>query len=90
MTIQPDLFGRTNSDPLLGLQVRIDHNDHCHDDVAELHPGTHQHAYALRCAVCGRHRGWLPRASVPFLEKVLASFGKPTTPIVLRNSRHGV
>ena len=85
MGIQHDLFGHTNSDPLIGLRVQLSRGEHRHGNVAELHPGTGMRAYTLRCPVCSEHRGWLPKDAVPFLKKVLASFGRPSAPIVLRN-----
>jgi hypothetical protein len=85
MGIQHELFGHTNSDPLIGLKVQLPRGEHRHGDVCELHPGRAMHAYALKCPMCGEHRGWLPKDAVPFLKKILASFGRPTAPIVLRN-----
>lgn len=87
MATQPDLFSYVNPDPLVGLLVQLPSGGHEHGTVVELRPGTKIHAYALRCPVCDVHRGWLPKAAVPFLQKILASFGRPTTPIVLRDSR---
>ena len=82
MATQRDFF---NSDPLIGLQAQLSRGEHRHGNVVELHPGVAMHAYALKCPICGEHRGWLPKAAVPFLKKIVDSFGRPTTPIVLRN-----
>lgn len=89
MAIQHDFFDHANSDPLIGLKVQLPRGGHRHGNVAELHPGTHVNSYSLRCPVCGEHRGWLPKAAVPFLKKILASFGRPVEPLVLRNFKEG-
>jgi hypothetical protein len=44
------------------------------------------HLASLRCAGCGAHRGWLSKATGEFLLAAIAKFGKPTTPIIVRNS----
>jgi len=33
---------------------------------------------------CNRRRGWLSKTTATWIEKVIAHFGAPTTPIVLR------
>jgi hypothetical protein len=44
------------------------------------------HLASLRCSGCGAHRGWLSKATGEFLLAAIARFGKPTTPIIVRNS----
>lgn len=44
------------------------------------------HSASLRCASCERHRGWLPKTVADFLTDLVVRFGRPTEPIIVRNS----
>jgi hypothetical protein len=73
------------SSPWFGLAVAIEREQLCCDNnIAIIGAGTAMHAASLRCAKCGRHRGWLPAATIPFIEETIRHFGRPTEPIVLR------
>jgi hypothetical protein len=73
------------SSPWIGLAVEIERGLLCCDNnIAIIGASTAMHAASLRCAKCGRHRGWLPAAAIPFLEQTMQHFGRPTEPIVLR------
>jgi hypothetical protein len=54
------------SDPLIGRRIDLDRrcrgHGGCGGQTAVVHPGRGPHAYALRCAQCGRHAGWLAKA----------------------------
>jgi hypothetical protein len=73
-----------SSSPLVGLTVAIERHIICCDNTMIIGAGTAMHAASLRCAKCGRHRGWMPAAAVPFLEQTVAHFGRRTEPIILR------
>lgn len=53
----------------------------CHDAVAVVADDGQ-----LRCRSCRRDRGSLPDEAQKFLEKVIATFGEPTEPIVIRSN----
>ena len=58
------------SDPLIGRRIRLDRAcRECHSHAAVLHPGRGPHAYALKCATCGHHSGWLPHARAAALRR---------------------
>jgi len=47
------------------------------------------HAAELRCARCGRHRGWLPKQAVDFINATAARFSPPKEPIIVRDNAIG-
>src|SRR5262245_39429489 len=81
---QGDLFGFPDS--LIGLHVRLDRSDTCHGDIAEITPGSGPHGHGLVCAVCGRHRGWLPGAAADFIAETIRVFGVPREPLIYRDT----
>src|SRR5262245_49327993 len=60
--------------PLNGLRLRLEgkYARGCCKNVAIVHAGNGPHAAELRCADCGRHCGWLPRAAAKWLLDILA------------------
>ena len=44
------------------------------------------HNSILRCASCGRHRGWLPTAVADFFSKTVRLFGVPNEPFLIRDA----
>jgi hypothetical protein len=78
--------------PPIGMMVKldrsIDRRRPCHDNLAVVHPGRAQHAAELRCALCRRHRGWLPAEAFTFLNSVSQKFGAEEA-IVLRDRQIG-
>jgi hypothetical protein len=86
---QHDLFGATpeERDPLVGLAVQLPDTCRCGANVARIGPPVGPHLAELRCASCGRHRGWLPRAAHQFLSEIVNKFGRPDTPIAIRRGR---
>jgi hypothetical protein len=85
---QADLFG--TDDPLVGLRVQLDRAvdqcQPCHGNVAEICAGRGPHAHALRCATCGQHRGWLPKAAAEFLTETIRVVGVPREPLIYRDA----
>jgi hypothetical protein len=69
--------------------VRLERDDLCCSNIAEIHPGTKTHAAALRCAGCGKHRGWLPKVAMDFVTDLTSKFGCPAEPIIIRGSTEG-
>jgi hypothetical protein len=81
----------TDAPPLIGLRIRLDRTKDvpcgaCGQTDVVIGPGTGPHAASLRCASCGRHRGWLPSAFADFLADVISRFGRPSQTITIRNS----
>jgi hypothetical protein len=71
------------SDLLLGLEVKLpDKCPSCEGAVALIGTGSGPHKAALRCG-CGKHRGWVSNVSYAFLQKIVETFGRPTTPIAI-------
>jgi hypothetical protein len=83
---QADMFG--TGDPLIGIRVQVDRNidrrQPCHQNIVTLCAGPGPHAYGLRCTVCHRHRGWLPRATANSLRRAIHRIGVPDEPLILR------
>jgi hypothetical protein len=77
---------------LLGLKVVLDRNidraEGCCNNHAIITPGKGPHRYALRCAKCGRHRGWISHKSASFFERLVGIYGEPKKPLVVRGG-HG-
>jgi hypothetical protein len=75
---------------VVGLKARldrpIDRDRPCCRNICIISAGKGLHAGALNCADCGQHRGWLTKTTAQWIETVIARFGAPTTPIVVRKS----
>jgi hypothetical protein len=71
------------------LDRSTDRERPCCQNLATVHPGVGPHGAALRCANCGRHRGWLPKQATEFLKAIVNRFGNPADPIVLRDNSIG-
>jgi hypothetical protein len=74
---------------LVRLDRQTDRDRPCHDNIATIGPGKAQHAAELRCAKCGRHRGWLRGEALDFLKDLTQRFGAPVEPIILRDTTIG-
>jgi hypothetical protein len=74
---------------VLRLDRNTDRERPCCNNLALVLPGTAQHAAALRCVDCNRHRGWLPRQALDFLKTTTNRFGASSAPIVLRDQQIG-
>jgi hypothetical protein len=53
----------------------------CTTNVCVIGSGKGPHVGELRCADCGRHRGWLPKEAFCWFESVVAIYGPPVKPI---------
>jgi hypothetical protein len=57
---------------IIGLRLRLDRScdrrHPCCDRHGVIGEGRGPHRYSLRCACCGRHRGWLKAAAASLLE----------------------
>ncbi len=87
-----DLF--SHPDPPPPQLVRLDRNTDrlrpCCQNLAVVVPRPDtMHQAELRCAACGKHRGWLRHEALAFLAEVSARFGSPTEPITLRDTTIG-
>jgi hypothetical protein len=75
---------------LIGLKVKldrvVDRERPCCRNVCIISAGKGPHAGAFQCADCGQHRGWISKSTARWIESVIARFGAPTTPIVVRKS----
>jgi hypothetical protein len=87
---QLDLFLAEPQTPLAGLRVKLnppaDHDRPCCANFCTIGPAKGAHAGELVCADCGQHRGWISNATACWIESVIARFGAPTTPIMVRRS----
>jgi hypothetical protein len=61
----------------------------CCENLATIRPGKGPHGAELRCARCGRHRGWLPKQATEFLDGIANRFDNPAEPAVLRDNSIG-
>jgi hypothetical protein len=79
--VQADLFGEpiAVSPFLVRLERAIDQKKRCCccGNLAFVHAGHGPHAAKLKCAACGAHRGWLPKAALAFLLETACLFGAP-------------
>jgi hypothetical protein len=69
---------------ILGLRIVFDQVTCECGNVCSIHKGKGPHVGELRYIECDRHRGWLPKEVACFLESVIAIFGIPDAPIVVR------
>jgi hypothetical protein len=73
---------------LVGLKVKldrgVDRERPCCNNICVIGPGKGPHAGVLHCADCGQHRGWLSKSTAQWIEHVVARFGAPVTPIIVR------
>jgi putative DNA primase/helicase len=81
--------GPADFDPLVDLTIRLDRacdrEQGCRDRcVGVIEPGSGPHCYALHCAGCGRHRGWLPRRAAALLRS-LYEVGQLSSAPILRD-----
>jgi hypothetical protein len=91
VTVQLELFATAPStNPLVGMTVRLDRaNDRsttCCRNLAVIEPKAGPHAHPLRCAICGRHRGWLPITAARFISLAVRTFGAPPEPPIIRDA----
>jgi hypothetical protein len=89
MNLQLDMLAAAEpKKPLVGLCVKldrpVDRDRPCCRSICTIGPGKGPHAGELICADCGQHRGWLSKPTAHWIESVIARFGAPTTPIVVR------
>jgi hypothetical protein len=73
---------------LVRLERRADQTKPCCENLASIHPGKGPHAAELKCAICGKHRGWIPQGALDFVKTVAATIGAQD-PIVLRENSIG-
>jgi hypothetical protein len=74
---------------LVRLDRQTDRDKPCCKNLAVVGPGKAQHAAELRCVACGRHRGWLRREALTFIESLAQHWGAPTEPLILRDTTIG-
>ena len=80
-----------NASPQVGLRIRLYRTKDvpcgaCGQADVVIGPGNGPRPASLRCASCGRHRGWLPLALTDFLAEIIGRFGRPSETITIRNS----
>jgi hypothetical protein len=74
---------------IVRLDRSTDRERPCCENLATIRPGKGPHGAELRCARCGRHRGWLPKGATEFLDDIANRFDNPAEPIVLRDNSIG-
>ena len=71
--------------PIIGLRVQTSQGCRaCGSNLAIIGSSAGPHAARLNCAECSMHAGWLGRREVGFITRIVATFGCPLTPIILR------
>jgi hypothetical protein len=85
MSLQPDVFH--SADAIIGIEVQLPHHCECGHGLFHIGPGRGAHRASLRCTRCGRYCGWLSSESANFLTTVVARFGMPTAPVLVRVRR---
>ena len=83
-----DLFPELDR-TVVRLDRKIDRERPCCENLATIHVGSGPHGAALRCASCGRHRGWLPKEATDFVKAVSEQFGVLDRPIILGDQTIG-
>ena len=83
-----DLFPELDR-AIVRLDRSIDRERPCCENLATIHVGTGPHGAALRCAACGRHRGWLPNRAIDFVKQITERFGALDRPITLGDQTIG-
>ena len=82
-----DLFGHLT---LIGLKVKLDRpadrERPCCNNICTIGPARGPHAGELTCADCGQHRGWLSKGTAKWIAAVVAKFGAPNGPIIVRKA----
>src|SRR5262245_56304377 len=82
-----DLFGAPT---LIGLKLKldrpIDRERPCCRNVCTIGAAREPHVGELTCSNCGQHRGWLSKSTAQWIGEVVARFGAPATPIVVRKA----
>jgi hypothetical protein len=56
----------------------------CGNNLAKIQTGKGLHFGELRCTRCDRHKGWLSKSTAAWIEEVIAMFGQPTKPLIIR------
>src|SRR5262249_20876756 len=69
-----EVEGQREVSPLDGLRLRLEgqYAQGCHNNIAIIRVGKGLHVAELRCAGCGKHCGWLPKAAANWLLDILA------------------
>lgn len=62
---------------VIRLDRDIDRENPCCSNTVVVLPGKGPHAAELRCAVCDKFRGWLPKEGLRFVCEAAARFGAP-------------
>jgi hypothetical protein len=73
---------------LVRLERSIDQAKPCCGNTAFVHAGHRPHVAELRCAVCGKHRGWLSKNALSFILETARLFGAPDEPVIIRGTMH--
>jgi hypothetical protein len=72
-------------DILLGMHLRLDRacdrKNGCCRHMGVIGPGKGPHAFSLRCADCGRQRGWMKQHAADLL-RAMAKDGRLKSPIL--------
>ena len=74
VTLFEDTEAESEVSPLDGLRLSLEgaHAKACCNNIAIVHAGKGPHTAELRCADCGKHCGWLPKAAANWLLDILA------------------
>jgi len=88
---QLDFFGSTspNTSPI-GLIVRAPHRpcSDCGSIETIIGSSSGPHNGRLNCVVCTKHRGWLSRTTIDFVNSIITHAGRPDRPILISRTDH--
>jgi len=84
----PPSSAPSSTSPIIGLRVRLPQACRCGSSIAVIGSSSGPHEHRLECAQCGTWCRWLSTRQTAFITKIATTFGRPTTPIVIREWRH--
>jgi hypothetical protein len=91
---QCDLFVAPSSTTMastgiVGLAVKMVHRPcrSCGSANFIIGSSAAMHHAGLRCAECNHHGGWMSKGAFTFVRMTIEKFGRPTTPVSVRESK---
>jgi len=75
---------------ILGLRVHLFDTCKCGGIGAVIGADNGSRFAEFRCESCDAHRSWLSRDACDFITQIVAKFGRPTTPILIRRGERTI
>jgi hypothetical protein len=89
--MQFDLFesapvpASASASPIVGMKVQLPHACACGSFIGVIGSSGGPHANRVTCDSCNGFRRWLGHREANFIARIASTFGRPTTPIVIRD-----